>query len=198
MRVCLFVYCCCFFFHTRKPNLRSRRKQHGGCELWQMNPSMGKRRTSPDHFCFIFLCGIRWRVLLFKKTKSHLSGSQILNNPCVWYSHNIPLMIKMSNLNITQRRTETSGLVVMIGRCSPDSQHGRIDRHLTNVCSFFSYTNDEPRNHTNQRRKAKHGFGKTVAEGIFVFGLACNLIRRIISPNQDDLSYSTRSPFGQQ
>ena len=27
------------------------------------------------------------------------------------------------------------------------------------------------------------------------FGLACNLIRRIISPNQDDLSYSIRTSF---
>ena len=33
-------------------------------------------------------------------------------------------------------------------------------------------------------------FFKGVAEGIF--GLACNLIRRIISPNQDDLSHSSR------
>ena len=34
-----------------------------------------------------------------------------------------------------------------------------------------------------------------VAEGISYFCLARNLIRRIISPNQDDLSYSTRSNF---
>ena len=37
---------------------------------------------------------------------------------------------------------------------------------------------------------------RSVAEGI---GLAHNLIRRIISPNQDDLSYSIRNFFsGQQ
>ena len=34
-----------------------------------------------------------------------------------------------------------------------------------------------------------------VTEGISYFGLALNLIRRIISPNQDDLSYYSGSPF---
>ena len=44
----------------------------------------------------------------------------------------------------------------MIGRCSPDSQHGRSDRHPANVdCSFFRYTIDDLKNHTNQRRKHK-------------------------------------------
>ena len=84
-----------------------------------------------------------------------MSGAQILNNPWFWYSHNIPPMIKISNHNITQRGTQATGLGVMIGRCSPDSQHVRSDRHPANVgCSFFRYTN-EPRNHTNQRRKCK-------------------------------------------
>ena len=32
-------------------------------------------------------------------------------------------------------------------------------------------------------------------KNISYFGLARNLIRRIISPNQDDLSYSSGSPF---
>ena len=65
-------------------------------------------------------------------------------------------MIKMSNLNITQCGTRATGLCVMIGRCSPETQHGRFDRHLANVgVSLFRYMNDEPRNHTNQRRKRK-------------------------------------------
>ena len=44
----------------------------------------------------------------------------------------------------------------MIGRCSPDSHHGRPDRHPTNVgCSFFRYINDDIRNHNDQRPKRK-------------------------------------------
>ena len=65
-------------------------------------------------------------------------------------------MIKMSNHNITQRGTQATDLVVMTGRCSPDSQHERPDRHPTNVgCSFFRYINDDVRNHDNQRPKRK-------------------------------------------
>ncbi len=46
-------------------------------------------------------------------------------------------MIKMLNQNMTQRGTQATGLGVMIGRCSLDSQHGRYDRHPANVgCSF--------------------------------------------------------------
>ena len=83
-----------------------------------------------------------------------VSGAQIINNPWVWYSHNIPPMIKMSNYNITQRGT--TGLGVMIGRCSPDSQQGRPDRHPANVgCSFFKYMNDDVINHNHQRPKRK-------------------------------------------
>ena len=42
----------------------------------------------------------------------------------------------------------------MIGRCSLDSQHGRLDGHPANVgCSLFRYTN--LRNHINQRPKRK-------------------------------------------
>ena len=49
-----------------------------------------------------------------------------------------------------------TGFGVIIGRCSPDSQHGRPNRHPANVgCSFFRYTNDDLRNHTNQRCKHK-------------------------------------------
>ena len=86
---------------------------------------------------------------------SHL-GAQIINNPWVWYNHNIPPMIKKPNHNITQRGTQATGLGVMIGRCSPDSQHGRPSRHPTNVgCSFFRYINDDVRNHNDLRPKRK-------------------------------------------
>ena len=67
-------------------------------------------------------------------------------------------MIKMSNHNITQRETQATGLGVMIGRCSPDSQHGRPDHHPTNVgSSFFRYINDDVRNHNDHRPKRKTG-----------------------------------------
>ena len=64
----------------------------------------------------------------------------------------------MLNQNMTQRGTQAAGLGVMIGKCSPDSQHVRSNRHPANVgCSFFffRYTNDDLRNHNNQRRKRK-------------------------------------------
>ena len=85
-----------------------------------------------------------------------MSGAQIINNPWVWYSHNIPPMIKRSNLNITIRGTRATGLGVMISRCSLDSLHGRNDRHLTNVgCSLFRYLNNDISNHNDQRPKRK-------------------------------------------
>ena len=44
----------------------------------------------------------------------------------------------------------------MIGSCSPDRLFGRTNCHPANVgCSFFRYTNDDLRNHTNQGRKHK-------------------------------------------
>ena len=65
-------------------------------------------------------------------------------------------MIKMSNHNITQRGTQATGLGVMIGRCSPDSQHERPDCHPTNVeCSFFRYINNNITNHNDQRPTRK-------------------------------------------
>ena len=85
-----------------------------------------------------------------------VSGAQIVNNSWVWYSHNIPPMIKMSNSNFTQHGTQDSDLGVMISRCSLDSQHGRPDRHPANVdCSLFRYTNSDLKNHTNQKPKRK-------------------------------------------
>ena len=99
-----------------------------------------------------------------------VSGEQIINNPWVWYSHIIPPMIKMSNHNITQRGTQATGLGVMIGRCSPDSQHGRPDSHATNVsCSFFRYINDDVRNHNDERPQRKTWIGKRT-------NLHCNAI----------------------
>ena len=65
-------------------------------------------------------------------------------------------MIKMSNHNITQRGTQATGLGIMIGKCSPDSQHRRPDLHPANVrFSFFRYMNDVVRNHSYQRPKRK-------------------------------------------
>ena len=88
-----------------------------------------------------------------------VSGAQIINNPWARYSHIIPPMIKMSNHSITQRGTQATGLGVMIGWCSPVSQHGRPDRHPTNVgCSFFfffRYINDDVTNHNEQRPKRR-------------------------------------------
>ena len=60
------------------------------------------------------------------------------------------------NQNTTQHETQAIGLGVMIGKCSPGSQHGWSSRHPVNVgWFFFGYTNDDLRNHTNQRRKHK-------------------------------------------
>ena len=84
-----------------------------------------------------------------------VSGAQIINNLCVWSSHIIPTMIKMSNHNIT-RGTQATSLGVMIGRCSLDSQHGIPVRHPANVsCSFFRYINDDVRNYNDQKHKHK-------------------------------------------
>ena len=80
----------------------------------------------------------------------------MINNPWVWYNHNIPLMIKMSNHNITQRGTQVTGLGVMIGKCSFDRQHGRPAPHPANVCcSLFRNLNDDIRNHHDLRTKRK-------------------------------------------
>ena len=62
----------------------------------------------------------------------------------------------MSNSNITQSETQAPDLGLMMGRRSLDRQHGRPDRHPTNVgCSLFRYTNGDLRNHTNQRPRRK-------------------------------------------
>ena len=65
-------------------------------------------------------------------------------------------MIKMLKQNMTQHWTQTTGLGVAIGKCSPKSQHVRPDRRSANVgCPSFRYTSDNLRNYTNQRRKRK-------------------------------------------
>ena len=57
---------------------------------------------------------------------------------------------------MAQRGTQATGWGVMMGRCSPDSQHGRISCPPANVgCSFFRYMNDNSRKYTNRRRKHK-------------------------------------------
>ena len=67
-----------------------------------------------------------------------------------------PLMMKMSNPNMTQRGTQAIGFGVITGRCSLNSHHGRLNRHPRNVgYSFLRYTNDDLRNHNNQGRKRK-------------------------------------------
>ena len=107
-------------------------------------------------FFFFLVAYCSWTVTLIVLSHIYVRCADKKNNPWFWCSHNIPLMIKMLNQNMTQRGTQATGLGIMIGRCSPDSQHGRPDRHSANVgCSFFRYTNDDLRNHTNQRRKQK-------------------------------------------
>ena len=65
-------------------------------------------------------------------------------------------MIKMLNQNMTHHGTRATGMGVMISRCSPDNQHGSFDGHpVAAGSSFFRYTNDDLRNHTNQRHKHK-------------------------------------------
>ena len=102
-------------------------------------------------FFFVTRCQSPWL-----SSVTSVSGAQNLNNPWVWYSHNIPPMIKMSNSYFTPRGTQVSDLGVMISRCSLDSQHGRADRHPANVgCSLFRYTNNDSMDPTNQRPKRK-------------------------------------------
>ena len=105
--------------------------------------SIDEEKNSPTIFFETYL-----RVLLLKEYfVTFVTGPQILN---VWvrYCHNI---LPMRNRNITQHGIQITGLGVMIGRCSPDSQHG-IKRHPANVgCSFFRYTNDDLSKHINQR-----------------------------------------------
>ena len=85
-----------------------------------------------------------------------VSGGQIINNPWVLFSHYIPPMIKISNLNSRRRRTQATGLGVMIGRCSLNCQHVGAYGHPANVgCSLYRYLNDDISNHNDQRPKRK-------------------------------------------
>ena len=62
----------------------------------------------------------------------------------------------MLKQNLTWRGTQVTGLGVMIGRCSPDTQHRRPDRHPANIgSSFFQVHEWRVKNYTNQKRKNK-------------------------------------------
>ena len=112
-------------------------------------------------FCFLFLfIHFLWPGVYEQSpwlfSFISVSSVQIINHPWVWYSHNIQPMIKMLNQSMTQSGTQATGLGVMIGRCSPNSQHGRPSHHPANIgYSLFRHTNDDLKNHTNQRRKRK-------------------------------------------
>ena len=108
------------------------------------------------YFLMFFLCVPLLINSLWLFVVTSVSGAQIINNHWARYSHIIPPMIKMSNHNITQRGTQATGLGVMTGRCSPDCQHGRPDRHPTNVgFIFFRYINDDITNHNEQSPKRR-------------------------------------------
>ena len=62
---------------------------------------------------------------------------------------------------MTKRGTQVTGLGIMIGRSSPESQHGRLDWNLANAgFSLFRYTNDNLNNYTNQNTNAEIGLQK--------------------------------------
>ena len=105
----------------------------------------------------------------------------------------------MLNQNLTQGRTQATGLGVMISRCSPDSQHWRpTDRHPVSAgCFFFRYTNDDLRNYNNQRRKHKtwtREDNKLVLHGYFRSNLIQRKYRkRMIEIWQECASFQTTS-----
>ena len=87
----------------------------------------------------------------------------------------------MSNLNITKRGTQATGLGVMIGRCSLDSQHGRHDRHPANVdCSLFRYMNGDISNHNDQRPKRKTWTREDNQLALHCYFLRATLHREVI------------------
>ena len=70
----------------------------------------------------------------------------------------------MTNRNLNQHGAQMTGMCVMIGRCSLDSQHRALVRSPANVCCSFSryannssfrYTNDEQINHSHQRTQRR-------------------------------------------
>ena len=63
-----------------------------------------------------FLFVTRLRVLLLKDyLVASMTGVKIISNPSIWDSYNILPMIKMTNRNITQCGTQTTGLGFKIG-----------------------------------------------------------------------------------
>ena len=51
-------------------------------------------------------------LLLNEYLVTSVTGALILSNPWVWYCHNLQLMMKMKNQNITQSGTQTTGQVL--------------------------------------------------------------------------------------
>ena len=91
-----------------------------------------------------------------------MSGAQIINNPWVCYSNNLPPMIKMLDLDITQCGTQATSLVIMIGSCSPDSQNGISVVILRMLAVLFSGSWMTILGTTHIRDlNGKHGLGKT-------------------------------------
>ena len=65
-------------------------------------------------------------------------------------------MIKMLNQNMIQGGTQATWDPVIIGWCSPNSRHRRLDGHLVNVgCFFFSGTR-VPIKETTQNQRFKN------------------------------------------
>ena len=87
----------------------------------------------------------------------------------------------MSYLNITKRETQAARLGVMIARCSPDSQHGRPDRHPANVgCSLFMYMNDDISNDNDLRPERKTWTREVwgCPRGVMVKAMNCGIVVR--------------------
>ena len=99
---------------------------------------------------------MRKKKVFFSETSLRVffvSGAQILNNSWVLY---ISPMIKMYNQNMTQPGTQATNLGVMIGGGLLIANMGDPVVILPMLAVlFFRYTNDDLRNHTNQRRKHK-------------------------------------------
>ena len=105
----------------------------------------------------------KFSLLLQENLVTSVSWVQMINNPQVWYSHNILSMKNMTNRNIIQRGTQTTGLCVMISICSLDIQHEGPRRHPLNVgCSFSSYTKNHLSNFSHQRLQRRKWTRKTI------------------------------------
>ena len=70
-------------------------------------------------FCFVFVFTCDPLKSSLTRENTSVSGEQILNNPMVWERHNIPPMIKISNQNITERRTQATGALLIANMGEP-------------------------------------------------------------------------------